>query len=886
MPSVRKLRFIAANDRYNTLIREKHETWEQFVSRFVDPPSRGLSLSEVKALSKPDLEAAKDTGWYSPGIFAPVLERKNQYLQARTMVTLDADNCEPWDTAETLAESMSQSLGCSVLAHTTFSHTPDAPRIRMVIPLKQDVRPGVYEPLSRYVAEKIGIECVDTTTHQGARAMFWPTRILDVEYEHHVAGEGMFDAKAFLSNIDGWKKYQNWPRAKSEGAPRKTQTKAEDPTQKPNPIGKFCRAFSIPEAIERFELPYEPVGNRFRYTEGEGLPGGVWYEADHAFYSHHATDPANGYTNAWDLVRIHKFGDKDKGIDENTPIHERPSHGTMEIMVSDLPEMQDSPGEQDKEENEESIYDLVLAKIDKAKPVAVSDAANFVANIAAARVSEAERASLIKTLNDACDPKPGTVALKKDVQKAQKQQRGEIAASVDVDRILIEALLSERYAEGKHLRRYAKQFWRYSEGVWRITSDEVVRGSLQEQVSLMRAQETDDLDSELVQLLEEKSTATIMTARWAMMQAHVAHMYDEDDPLGLMKLDIEPVMNFRNGELRFSDDGKPRLYAHNPEHMLTEQLAIDYNPKADTTAWDNFMDVLFGDKEEPEEMRRHFEEFCGYVIQPWRGLAAFGLIMSPPNSGKTTFGNVLHGLLANSMVSREITRYDKSDSHDTAGLVGKLLLLDDDYEANGMLPDGFLKKVSEAKPITANPKNAAQYTFVCRAIPLIFSNHWPGMRDHSGGVRRRALVWEFDPIPPFIRNVKEGQSVWTKGLQGAALRFVQGFGRLWARQEWQRPQECEDSLSKWMNKANTVATWKEDRLRQGQKVFLKQAATFPDYKEWYRSTFPRFNHYGQHQFLENLRGLMGQPVKSNGIWGWHGWELKPQETVENLITNE
>ena len=52
--------------------------------------------------------------------------------------------------------------------------------------------------------------------------------------------------------------------------------------------------------------------DRFTYTKGSTSAGLVIYDEVFA-YSHHGTDPAGGrLCNAFDLVRIHKFGHLDK----------------------------------------------------------------------------------------------------------------------------------------------------------------------------------------------------------------------------------------------------------------------------------------------------------------------------------------------------------------------------------------------------------------------------------------------------------------------------------------------------------------------------------------------------------------------------------------------
>src|SRR5574344_935699 len=97
-------------------------------------------------------------------------------------------------------------------------------------------------------------------------------------------------------------------------ASKPSQKKQEDPLAKSGIVGAFCRTYSIAEAIDNFLCDiYEPsaVDDRYDYIKGESANGVAIYD-DKFAYSHHATDPACGkLLNAFDLVRIHKFGDDD-----------------------------------------------------------------------------------------------------------------------------------------------------------------------------------------------------------------------------------------------------------------------------------------------------------------------------------------------------------------------------------------------------------------------------------------------------------------------------------------------------------------------------------------------------------------------------------------------
>lgn len=56
------------------------------------------------------------------------------------------------------------------------------------------------------------------------------------------------------------------------------------------------------------------------------------YDDGKFLYSHHATDPASGWLcNAFDLVRLHRFGDLDNGEDvkEGTRGNRLPSWAAM-----------------------------------------------------------------------------------------------------------------------------------------------------------------------------------------------------------------------------------------------------------------------------------------------------------------------------------------------------------------------------------------------------------------------------------------------------------------------------------------------------------------------------------------------------------------------------
>lgn len=139
-----------------------------------------------------------------------------------------------------------------------------------------------------------------------------------------------------------WKNVEEWPQVPgSDAIQRRRVAKQEDPTTKRGIIGAFCRTYTVSQAMEKF-IPgmYEPtdIPGRYTYTGGSTTGGAIVYDGDLFLYSHHATDPCSGQlVNAFDLVRLHMYGDRDQESKEGTPVNKLPSYVAMSRMAGEDP---------------------------------------------------------------------------------------------------------------------------------------------------------------------------------------------------------------------------------------------------------------------------------------------------------------------------------------------------------------------------------------------------------------------------------------------------------------------------------------------------------------------------------------------------------------------
>lgn len=282
--------------------------WSELVKKLTTETKTRFTHREYRALPKLEQLKVKDNGGFVGGTIRGG-KRNPQNIENRQIIALDLDIAYSsfWDDAVSLYPN-------AMVLHSTHSHTPELPRYRLIIPLSRTVKPDEYEAIARFIAGSFGIHYFDDTTFQVNRLMFWPATPTDIDFYYKVQDGPWLNPDEILSQYDDWQDIFEWPRNPVTAANIKQDVdKQEDPETKPGIIGAFCRAYSISAAIDTFlpDIYTKATDGRYTYTKGS-TAGGVLVYNDKFSFSHHGTDPTTSrLCNAFDLVRIHKFGHYD-----------------------------------------------------------------------------------------------------------------------------------------------------------------------------------------------------------------------------------------------------------------------------------------------------------------------------------------------------------------------------------------------------------------------------------------------------------------------------------------------------------------------------------------------------------------------------------------------
>jgi putative DNA primase/helicase len=307
---MRELSISYGNSCFAKIWSNKTTSWDDLCSRLSTTIRTTESAEEYPNMKKAERDAAKDKGGFVGGQLKNN-RRKAETVACRSMLTMDADHAEVGYIDRFLRD-----FDHAACLYTTHGHTPEAPRCRIIVPLTRDVSPDEYVALARFFAADWGIDQFDECSYKPNQLMYWPTTPSNGEFISKTTKGDWLDPDTVLAAHPDWKDCSLLPTSSRESAVRESAKKPqEDPLNKSGVVGAFCRAYSISAAIDTFLSDvYEPsvIDGRYDFIPGEGCAGVVVYD-DKFVYSHHATDPACGkLLNAFDLVRVHRFGSDDE----------------------------------------------------------------------------------------------------------------------------------------------------------------------------------------------------------------------------------------------------------------------------------------------------------------------------------------------------------------------------------------------------------------------------------------------------------------------------------------------------------------------------------------------------------------------------------------------
>jgi hypothetical protein len=327
---VRNLWIATGKGDLGKLRQQKQTTWAAYIDwlrkQYTTLP---VTTERYGALDNDNKAALKRDLAFSLGAKYRGSARKGADLELRDTIAFDLDKLEPAVYEAVLAAA--KSLRYAFLHVGSASNAVNGKRSGRLI-----------FPVSRRIAEKLNIEAVDPVSHQKNQICYVPARCSDASEVFEKHNGAWLDADATLAEYADFRAPAQWPRTSREQSVFSETSRLDDPRDRPGLIGAFCRKYDFREAIETFGLPYSPTADEHRWTPTDARSSGgariYGHPADTGAFSwmynshDHGLSPKKNI-NAYDAVRLHRFGELDRGLLGETPVTELPSTHAMKKFV-------------------------------------------------------------------------------------------------------------------------------------------------------------------------------------------------------------------------------------------------------------------------------------------------------------------------------------------------------------------------------------------------------------------------------------------------------------------------------------------------------------------------------------------------------------------------
>ena len=325
-----------AGNRFAKKWKNKSLTISEFVKSISVTTRTQETFDDYLAMPKDDQDAIKDVGAFI-GASCKGGRRRKEDIANRHILTLDLDYCD----TKTIPIIKDILKGVCHSVYSTHKSAPNKPRLRLIVYPDRVMLPDEYHAVSRKIAEKIDIELFDEAGFRLNQFMYYPSTSSDGEFVFYHNDAPFLHVDKVMEAYgpdEAWKDVTLWPTSSHETRNLDGMLKKQaDPLTKKGIVGAFCRHVSIYDALEQLSDVYKRESkDRYTYIDGSSSKGLVIYSGAFA-YSNHSTDPACGQTcNAFDLLRIHKFGPLDDNAKHGTPIHRMPSFTAMAEYCRDF----------------------------------------------------------------------------------------------------------------------------------------------------------------------------------------------------------------------------------------------------------------------------------------------------------------------------------------------------------------------------------------------------------------------------------------------------------------------------------------------------------------------------------------------------------------------
>jgi putative DNA primase/helicase len=297
------------------------------------------------------------------------------------------------------------------------------------------------------------------------------------------------------------------------------------------------------------------------------------------------------------------------------------------------------------------------------------------------------------------------------------------------------------------------------------------------------------------------------------------------------------LINFNNGTLNLSD---MQFYYHNLDDHLTVVLDYDYDADADCPNWKNVINKISnGDK----QLYDYLQEFCGYLITGLNISKQMYFIYGGPNTGKSTFINILSNTLqeyAGTVTSDQfMSNRDGKIPVNILSTKTKRLLIGDELDGSQKWNSSLIKQFTGRDKISIRPLYSnSTATFIPTGKLVFVGNNRPYADSFD------EALWKRMRIIPFLNEITIGEikktinsddtfmKIFDKEKQGIMNWCIEGYKLFLKNGLLDIPSCMNNEIKEYKEENDPISEWISSRIVTKTNAYTSCNEIYNNYCIW------------------------------------------------------
>lgn len=288
------------------------------------------------------------------------------------------------------------------------------------------------------------------------------------------------------------------------------------------------------------------------------------------------------------------------------------------------------------------------------------------------------------------------------------------------------------------------------------------------------------------------------------------------------------LLNARNGTI---DLRSGELLPHDPAHLLSRIIDIDYAADATCPTWERFVSEVF---QSDAELIEFAHRVIGYCATGETREQLFLILHGDGANGKSTLLKAISDALGpytSHTPTETLTVRNGGQSNDVARLMGARFVTASEADSHQRLNEGFIKQVTGDEPITARYLYGEFFTFQPVFKLALATNALPAVNGADPALFRRLRLIPFNRVFSAAEQDKGLGAKLASELPGILAWIVRGAVK-WYANGLTTPAAVLHAGAEFRADSDTVGAYIEDRCELAGGEVIQASHLFGDYRRF------------------------------------------------------